>query len=702
MVIKKIEIGGFGKLEGYNLNLNDGVQIIYGANEFGKSTVMEFLKMMFYSRRGSERSNFEDKILRQRYAPWSGVPMRGSIEFVHDENLYKIQKEINPESPSRDSILIINKSNGETINLGKKEEAGEYFFGIDIKSFERSSYIRSTGKTDFESSKNSKDNIADKILSNLSDTGEVDVSKSLITKRLGDAIRDLEWARGNGGKIFEAKSLINEINKKIYDLKLFEENREKLVQESDKLKALRSELKSLQLKVEAAEKFCKLSKINEIIKLNDKRENDIKSLGIPYLKSNEIIKELLELKEETKRYITKVTEFEKIINALDKNIISKEEKELDDKLKEANRILSKLKRKKTTISVLQIFNFFALISAFCISFFMSTFVPVLIYSLPFALTLASCVYFIKKTRDRLKINSSYISALFDLQNAESKFIKNISKYRPINDFSETSKALDSFISLSSEIKSFEEKIKYEADALGFNNPDLDFLKKYAKKLRVNNEEAEYSPSEIKKFRERIEFLKNLNLEEKYIEIQKNMKTPFDSVENLIKKLTEQKNKLSDMETYLESLKIASIAIEEVSDELRKNFSPKLSSRVSEIFSCLTGGKYAKLHVDKNYGMLVNSDAIERTCDDFSSGTIDQAYLALRIAISELISSMEKIPLILDDVFMQYDNDRLERALEFLKDYSLKNQGKCQIIIFTCHKHIADLAASKEIQMVFAD
>jgi uncharacterized protein YhaN len=105
---------------------------------------------------------------------------------------------------------------------------------------------------------------------------------------------------------------------------------------------------------------------------------------------------------------------------------------------------------------------------------------------------------------------------------------------------------------------------------------------------------------------------------------------------------------------------------------------------------------------KDYGILIDNDTIDRSCDDFSSGPIDQAYLSLRIAISELISAETRAPIILDDVFMQYDDNRISKALEFLKDYSLKIQGSCHIIIFTCHKHIADMASAKGISLIDAD
>ena len=71
-------------------------------------------------------------------------------------------------------------------------------------------------------------------------------------------------------------------------------------------------------------------------------------------------------------------------------------------------------------------------------------------------------------------------------------------------------------------------------------------------------------------------------------------------------------------------------------------------------------------------------------DYLSNGTADQAYLSMRLAMSNLISSDgEPLPLFLDDSLTQYDDKRMQSTVEYLKKYS-ENQ---QIIMFTCHNSI---------------
>ena len=80
----------------------------------------------------------------------------------------------------------------------------------------------------------------------------------------------------------------------------------------------------------------------------------------------------------------------------------------------------------------------------------------------------------------------------------------------------------------------------------------------------------------------------------------------------------------------------------------------------------------------------------------SSGTADQAYLSLRLALSALMAEEgEALPILLDDALAQYDDSRMKTALEFLKEYS----EKTQIIMFTCHKAINEEANANKISLV---
>ena len=79
----------------------------------------------------------------------------------------------------------------------------------------------------------------------------------------------------------------------------------------------------------------------------------------------------------------------------------------------------------------------------------------------------------------------------------------------------------------------------------------------------------------------------------------------------------------------------------------------------------------------------------------SSGTYDQAYLSLRLAITELMNEDETLPIFLDDVLSLYDDERTKAAMEFLKEYSRDTQ----CLLFTCHGNLKEIAQKENISVI---
>ena len=84
MKIKKIKINSYGKLKDKEINLKNNLNIIYGENESGKSTLLNFIKSIFYgiskTKNGKEISDYE------KYLPWTGEEFSGKIEYQLDNN----------------------------------------------------------------------------------------------------------------------------------------------------------------------------------------------------------------------------------------------------------------------------------------------------------------------------------------------------------------------------------------------------------------------------------------------------------------------------------------------------------------------------------------------------------------------------------------------------------------------------------------
>ncbi|MBQ8004325.1 MAG: hypothetical protein IJ299_04445, partial [Oscillospiraceae bacterium] len=124
-------------------------------------------------------------------------------------------------------------------------------------------------------------------------------------------------------------------------------------------------------------------------------------------------------------------------------------------------------------------------------------------------------------------------------------------------------------------------------------------------------------------------------------------------------------------------------------ELRERFSPEVEKRTSEIFSALTGGSFEVVRIrSRDFDMDVATGAASARRSELflSQGTLDELYFSLRLALCELLLPEESAPpMVLDDVFVNFDDERTRRALILLKEMAKTRQ----IILFSCHTREAE-------------
>ncbi len=113
--------------------------------------------------------------------------------------------------------------------------------------------------------------------------------------------------------------------------------------------------------------------------------------------------------------------------------------------------------------------------------------------------------------------------------------------------------------------------------------------------------------------------------------------------------------------------------------MKNSVTPKFTQNLSKIIEQISNGKYKKVSIDEEKGLVVELQNGEYVpANILSIGTIDELYLSLRLSMINEISK-EKMPIILDETFAYFDNDRLKNVLLFLEN-NLKDH---QVILFTC-------------------
>lgn len=155
-------------------------------------------------------------------------------------------------------------------------------------------------------------------------------------------------------------------------------------------------------------------------------------------------------------------------------------------------------------------------------------------------------------------------------------------------------------------------------------------------------------------------------------------------EQLLAELTKIKEQIAANDIEAAALDLAIKTIQDLSEEIYDSFGSVLNAQVSEIISRITNNKYSEVKIDDQLRVMVKSGSSFISMDYLSTGTIEQIYLALRLSIANVLIT-EELPIIIDDIFVTYDNQRLYETISCLSEYLNR-----QIIIFTTNQKIQEM------------
>ena len=143
---------------------------------------------------------------------------------------------------------------------------------------------------------------------------------------------------------------------------------------------------------------------------------------------------------------------------------------------------------------------------------------------------------------------------------------------------------------------------------------------------------------------------------------------------------------------IDAIDLAQETMTSLSTSIRDSFGLYLNKTASELISSITGGAYGSMSIDQNLNVFMNTPSRLVPLDQVSTGTMDQIHLAVRLAAAKLMQTgPDFMPLIFDDSFTLYDDERLKTALKWLAS-AYENQ----IIIFTCHQREAQLLTANQV------
>lgn len=199
--------------------------------------------------------------------------------------------------------------------------------------------------------------------------------------------------------------------------------------------------------------------------------------------------------------------------------------------------------------------------------------------------------------------------------------------------------------------------------------------KQAKRQQMYEEEDQKEREHIEKYVEELAYLKAR--EEQVLAARQAKEEKWAHYDAL-------KAKAEQMQTEAKAIDLAVQTIEQLSGAIYRGFGGTLNHKVSKLMAHITEGKYSQVFIGEDLSIQVLEGDQYVGLSYLSTGTKEQLYFCLRMAAAELLDS-PSMPLLLDDIFVAYDDDRLRRTLEFLAEYKAN-----QIILFTANPRICDM------------
>ncbi len=708
MIIKKLILTSFGKFENKEINLNKEINIIYGENEAGKTTIHKFIEGMLFGffkpyvkiRRYTESY--------KRYLPWYSSIYQGIIEYESEGNIYKIERNF---LKGKEEVKIFDCNTGEDITymfeynkVTRLHEPSSLHLRINSVIYNNTLSVKQNGnKTDKYLAKE----INDKLI-NIGGSLDQDISIKNVLLKLDEQIDTIGT---------ETRIKTSPYGKLIQEIKVLDEEKNKSIKILNQIKQLQDLLNK---------------KKNEVQILRQKKKNIDSKLDVieddtsdKYLQSKQLLVELENLKKQAeiieKYSKIKLNNYENIIRFEEKIRDIKENIQRNNKIKEdilkkienlnldeTNR-RSHIKSKRRNVNKKQNMTLVdgILIIISLVSTFYGYFIENDIFmgsSIVIFLLLVTRLIFFKRDKSnynrqnrlaerftardilngQLEDSNELLYELKKQLNKHYKSIESILNENGVNNIEEFKKA--------TEMKKKYDKIVMEIE---YKEKALDKILRGKSIKSLENDIQNLNIYEMKNLKDIDKSKLKLEQNEIYNDIL-NEEKEISRLEERIKALEKtrpiqeieeeliNKNKKKHMyECKLKSIKMAKDTIEALSKDIQRDFIPKLNQITSDIVKGVTKGKYTKVKINENIKIKVEDSKTNKFIDvkNLSAGTVDQIYFAVRFGMISVINNKNNGPLILDDCFVQYDDSRLINILDFLS--CIKSER--QIILFTCQK-----------------
>lgn len=622
MKINELKINSYGKLKDKEFKLEDGINIIYGENEKGKSTLLNFIVNSFYgtskNKKGKELSDYD------RYKPWDTDEFSGKISYTLDNGKkYEVYREFSKKNPK----IFDEYMNDVSKDFAIDKSAGSQFFYEQTKVDESTFVSSVVSFQDEVELDNQTQNVLLQRIANTSSTGEDNVSyKKAMDKLYKKQLEEIGTTRSQGKPMNVVIEEIEALNSKNEALRSYE---------------------------------------NYKYEIEDKRNimyDGMNDLNVKY----NLLSEYKQIAEKEQIEKEKIKFNENRIDALEQKI-----EELANKEKNIEQ------SKSEDFGHKEIFNSLPYIIACGVCVIIAIVIylvlqNIVITCIPVIAIVGILMAMISKQKKVKQINRS-------IERKKSKII------------SDNDEAKRRAYEIRAQLNLLEKAQKEQVDEVErIKNEVMSKLNQDKRSLRLNYEgkitsyelDRIFSLSDISdEIRKVQEAMNNRNIELHRLDLDKENIMP--KLEELAQNEDELENKKEIYEILKEkneAMNLVREILENSYQKMKNEVTPMFTQKLSKNISRITGGKYTKIVINEDDGILVELPSGEyKSANRLSIGTIQQLYLAFRLSVVEDLSD-ENMPVFLDEPFAFYDDKRLKETLENISDLYADRH---QVLVFTC-------------------
>jgi uncharacterized protein YhaN len=716
MIIKRLS-ASFGRLSGDTLDLKNGLNIIEAPNECGKSTWCAFIRAMLYGLRADrdKQGYLSDKT---RYRPWSGAAMEGAMELETGGRLVTIERTAGGKLPMKD-FRAIYTGTGLPFDGLSPDTAGETLFGVSAEVFERSAFISQAGIKIGQTPE------LEKRISALVSTGDESSSYTEADERLRLWLRKRRFNKS--GTIPALEDILALLSKRLAAIAAAQEITADMRLETERLKKRHDDLEG-ELRAydryearlacsRAQDKLLKAKAGFDAVGRELTRNGPAPSVSdIAAIRGD--LKALVPLQKMRSDEQSRLDDARERHTRLfdDKNALPFKETGSASAYEQALILSSKVKNLSfgSPLSVIPSILFLA--AGALAAILPAARLPAAAAALVFAVVVVLRAILLGSAKEKLGQHLSglgvcSVEALKRLCDDDAQLTEALAQAHSEVKSSEKSavaaaEAHDAVLqslldrlktfSLSADLDAIENellRVEVLVGKLAAARSEIMAAESFLQAVEDSGADVpgcgadddngpptrgrQEIASELHRVTSRLEELTgryNMALGE-----IRAMGDP--AILGSEKKTTE--TELGAQKTQYDALTLAVDTLRGASTELQARFSPFLSETAGNIIRRLTGGRYDRLAFDKALDAMAKTadETVSRNILALSTGTADQIYLALRLAIVELVLPAENpCPLILDDVFSNFDDRRAALALDYLLELSAERQ----ILLFTCH------------------